>query len=126
MPYEVQDDYKDPYINDNPVEGLPADTTDGYNVEKGGEFPPEGVIREEELVARNPVFRAFRKVFNSGVEVRGIERVPEDERDGKHTIGLLLLWWSVNMVVSTVPIGVSSFLTPVQQSVNQANDIMTL
>lgn len=41
-----------------------------------------------------------------GVEVRGIERVPEDERDGKHTIGLLLLWWSVNMVVSSVPIGV--------------------
>jgi hypothetical protein len=33
--------------------------------------------------------------------------VPEDERDGKHTIGLMLLWWSVNTVVSTFPIGVS-------------------
>jgi len=70
----------------------------------------EGVVREDELAGRNPLFRAFRRVFDRGVEARGIERVPEDERDGKHTIGLMLLWWSVNMVVSTVPIGVSSSL----------------
>ncbi|WVQ82455.1 hypothetical protein IAT38_004584 [Cryptococcus sp. DSM 104549] len=66
----------------------------------------EHVIREEELVAqKGPVFRWLSKLFDIGVEARGIERVPEDERDGRHTIGLLLLWWSVNMVVSTVPIG---------------------
>lgn len=72
----------------------------------------DGVIREEDLVAeRGPVFRWLSKAFAMGVEARGIERVPEDERDGKHTIGLLLLWWSVNSVVSTVPIGVGVTLS---------------
>ena len=28
------------------------------------------------------------------VEARGIERVPESERENKHSIGLLLLWFS--------------------------------
>ncbi|KAK8858730.1 hypothetical protein IAR55_002959 [Kwoniella newhampshirensis] len=60
---------------------------------------------ESHIAEKGPVFRWFAKLFSMGVEARGIERVPEDERDGKHTIGLLLLWWSVNMVVSTVPIG---------------------
>lgn len=65
-------------------------------------------VGDAELQSRNPLFRGLRRLFRSGVEARGIERVPEDERDGKHTIGLLLLWWSVNCVVSTFPIGVSS------------------
>jgi hypothetical protein len=68
-------------------------------------------IHEEQLKTRSPLFRFLNKAFDNGVEARGIERVPEDERDGTHTIGLLLLWWSVNMVVSTVPIGVSSSLS---------------
>ncbi|ORX37540.1 cytosine-purine permease [Kockovaella imperatae] len=54
---------------------------------------------------KSGLHRFFRKLFDHGVEARGIERVPEEERDGTHTIGLLLLWWSVNSVVSTVPIG---------------------
>jgi hypothetical protein len=67
-----------------------------------------GAVRENELVTqKGPIYRWLSKAFDMGVEARGIERVPEDERDGKHTIGLLLLWWSVNSVVSTVPIGVS-------------------
>jgi hypothetical protein len=69
-------------------------------------------IHEAELKHRSPIFRYLNKAFENGVEARGIERVPEDERDGKHTIGLLLLWWSVNMVVSTVPIGVSGSSPP--------------
>ncbi|GFZ52283.1 hypothetical protein JCM24511_10056 [Saitozyma sp. JCM 24511] len=65
-----------------------------------------GAVRENELVTqKGPIYRWLSKAFDMGVEARGIERVPEDERDGKHTIGLLLLWWSVNSVVSTVPIG---------------------
>lgn len=45
------------------------------------------------------------KLFDAGVEARGIERVPESERQSKHSIGLLLLWFSVNIVLTTVPIG---------------------
>ncbi|WWC69053.1 uncharacterized protein I206_102989 [Kwoniella pini CBS 10737] len=65
----------------------------------------EAALGEDEVAHRNPIFRKLSGLFNKGVEARGIERVPEEERDGKHTIGLLLLWWSVNMVVSTLPIG---------------------
>ncbi|WWC59846.1 uncharacterized protein I303_102408 [Kwoniella dejecticola CBS 10117] len=65
----------------------------------------EVALGEDEVAHKNPIFRKLGGLFNKGVEARGIERVPEDERDGKHTIGLLLLWWSVNMVVSTLPIG---------------------
>jgi len=64
-------------------------------------------LRESDVATRGRFFRFLDKAFAKGVEARGIERVPEDERDGKHTIGLLLFWWSVNLVVSTVTIGVS-------------------
>ena len=75
-----------------------------YNVS----YPEEGLLHEEDVAQKSSLHRFLEKVFGHGVEARGIERVPEDERDGTHTIGLLLLWWSVNMVVSTVPIGVRS------------------
>ena len=77
----------------------------GY-VYDGSETEP-AAVREEEVVHSNRLFRALNKLFDKGVEARGIERVPEDERDNTHSMGLLLLWWSVNMVVSTLPVGVS-------------------
>ncbi|KAL7418644.1 hypothetical protein Q5752_007103 [Cryptotrichosporon argae] len=79
---------------------------DVYGVAPEETHVDAGVVREDELVgSSNRFFRVLNKAFSSGVEARGIERVPEDERDGKHTIGLLVFWWSVNMAVSTVPIG---------------------
>lgn len=47
------------------------------------------------------------RLFSTHVEEKGIERIPESERSRRHLPGLLLLWWSVNLVVSTFPIGVS-------------------
>ncbi|EPQ50102.1 purine-cytosine permease [Gloeophyllum trabeum ATCC 11539] len=46
------------------------------------------------------------KLFDHGVEARGIERVPEDERESKNVWNNLLMWWSVNTVLTTIPIGV--------------------
>ncbi|KAG0691788.1 permease for cytosine/purines, uracil, thiamine, allantoin-domain-containing protein [Suillus ampliporus] len=46
------------------------------------------------------------KLFASGVEARGIERVPEDQRESKNAWNNLLMWWSVNAVLTTIPIGV--------------------
>lgn len=92
---EYDKDYKQPEYG-NAVHDLEAGAQHG-----------DAVIHDSEIKDQNPLFRGFRKLFDSGVEARGIERVPEDERDGKHTIGLMLLWWSVNTVVSTFPIGVS-------------------
>ncbi|KAF8928911.1 hypothetical protein BGZ58_009305 [Dissophora ornata] len=46
----------------------------------------------------------FRKIF-LGVELRGIERVMPEDRQPKGVINNLLMWWSVNCVLTTVPIG---------------------
>ncbi|KAI9238584.1 MAG: permease for cytosine/purines, uracil, thiamine, allantoin-domain-containing protein [Podila humilis] len=40
-----------------------------------------------------------------GVELRGIERVMPEDRQPKGVINNLLMWWSVNCVLTTVPIG---------------------
>ncbi|KAI0778628.1 cytosine-purine permease [Trametes elegans] len=45
------------------------------------------------------------KLFASGVEARGVERVPEDQRETKNMWNNLLMWWSVNTVLTTIPIG---------------------
>ncbi|KAN0073667.1 Permease for cytosine/purines, uracil, thiamine, allantoin domain containing protein [Tylopilus felleus] len=46
------------------------------------------------------------KLFQSGVEARGVERVPENQRETKNSWNNLLMWWSVNMVLTTIPVGV--------------------
>ncbi|KAJ7069585.1 purine-cytosine permease [Mycena amicta] len=46
------------------------------------------------------------KLFASGVEARGVERVPEDQRENKNLWNNVLMWWSVNTVLTTLPIGV--------------------
>ncbi|KIP11708.1 hypothetical protein PHLGIDRAFT_99130 [Phlebiopsis gigantea 11061_1 CR5-6] len=48
----------------------------------------------------------MQKLFASGVEARGVERVPEDQRETKNVWNNLLMWWSVNCVLTTIPIGV--------------------
>ncbi|KAF8507738.1 permease for cytosine/purines, uracil, thiamine, allantoin-domain-containing protein [Gautieria morchelliformis] len=45
------------------------------------------------------------KLFDFGVEARGIERVPENERQDKHVVGLLLFWFSVIIVLTNVSVG---------------------
>ncbi|KAJ7816968.1 cytosine-purine permease [Mycena olivaceomarginata] len=46
------------------------------------------------------------KLFASGVEARGVERVLEDQREKNNMWGNLLMWWSANTVLTTLPIGV--------------------
>lgn len=45
------------------------------------------------------------RLFAIGVEARGIERIPEDQRESKNAWNNLLMWWSVNAVLTTIPIG---------------------
>ncbi|KAJ3993220.1 purine-cytosine permease [Lentinula boryana] len=47
----------------------------------------------------------MEKLFDYGVEARGVERVLENERDPKLLWNNLFMWWSVNCVLTTVPIG---------------------
>ncbi len=63
-------------------------------------------ISEDQIAKKSPLFRWMGRLFSmGGVEVRGIERVPENERSNKHILNLLIFWWSVNSVLTTVPIG---------------------
>jgi len=114
VPVNGYDHKYDPNVNsyyegkyDNFLYGVPPDPYETKNVD-GFLSADERDLKDEQLRSQNPFFRALNRLFGSGVEARGIERVPEEERDGTHTIGLLLLWWSVNCVVSTFPIGVSA------------------
>ncbi|KAF8507735.1 hypothetical protein JB92DRAFT_3121574 [Gautieria morchelliformis] len=45
------------------------------------------------------------KLFDFGVEARGIERVPENERQDKHVAGLMLFWFSVTTVLTNLSVG---------------------
>ncbi|KAH7907851.1 cytosine-purine permease [Hygrophoropsis aurantiaca] len=58
------------------------------------------------IVARFGVLGPYlSKLFASGVEARGVERVPENQRETKNAWNNLLMWWSVNMVLTTIPVG---------------------
>lgn len=46
------------------------------------------------------------RLFASGVEARGVERVSENQRESKNAWNNLLMWWSVNTVLTTIPVGV--------------------
>ncbi|KAJ7581387.1 cytosine-purine permease [Mycena floridula] len=62
---------------------------------------------EEAIVHRwGNLGRIFKRLFDHGVEARGVERVPENERENTKIWNNLLLWWSVNTVLTTIPIGV--------------------
>ncbi|KAJ7643966.1 purine-cytosine permease [Roridomyces roridus] len=74
---------------------------------------PDVVAREDEVAPDDVLVKRFgsmgplmSKLFASGVEARGVERVPEDQREEKNMWNNLLMWWSVNTVLTTLPIGV--------------------
>ena len=66
-----------------------------------------GAVPGEVLVAGNsPYAKLQRLATRFGVEARGIERVPEDERTDKSTLKVGTMWLAANMVVSSFAIGV--------------------
>ncbi|KIK79423.1 hypothetical protein PAXRUDRAFT_834106 [Paxillus rubicundulus Ve08.2h10] len=83
-----------------------------YDKEKGPTSTDTDVAEPEaapdQLIAeRFGVLAPFlSKLFESGVEARGVERVPENQRETKNAWNNLLMWWSVNTVLTTIPIGV--------------------
>jgi cytosine/uracil/thiamine/allantoin permease len=70
--------------------------------------PPDetGAVHGELLVAGDTfTAKLQRLVTRFGVEARGIERVPEDERTDKTTVKVGTMWCAANMVVSTFALG---------------------
>ncbi|KAI0734371.1 permease for cytosine/purines, uracil, thiamine, allantoin-domain-containing protein [Fomitopsis betulina] len=94
---------------------MSARNSPSFSDEKGQTFVREG-IAENDLAEHNPdaviVKRYGRfgfileRMFAHGVEARGVERVPEDQRSSKNMYNNLLMWFSVNTVLTTIPIGV--------------------
>ena len=40
-----------------------------------------------------------------GIELQGIDRIPEEQKQPPHLINIFLLWWSLNVHVGVVPLG---------------------
>lgn len=69
----------------------------------------EGAVPGESFETGNSVYARLQRLAGKyGVEQRGIERVPEDERtDNKHPyLNAMTMWLASNMVVSSFAIGV--------------------
>ncbi|EJT78896.1 purine-cytosine permease FCY21 [Gaeumannomyces tritici R3-111a-1] len=72
-----------------------------------GYVGPENAVHGAELAAGQSWYaRAQRYVGRFGVEQRGVERVPTDERSDSDMSHIGSLWLSANMTVSTFAIGV--------------------
>ncbi|KAJ3552669.1 hypothetical protein NM688_g4029 [Phlebia brevispora] len=83
------------------------DKEKGYvpDVEVDQTAPDDSVIVDR-FARYGKLGAVIKFIFASGVEARGVERVPEDERETKNMWNNLLMWWSVNCVLTTIPIGV--------------------
>ncbi|KAJ9645523.1 uncharacterized protein PV06_07792 [Exophiala oligosperma] len=66
-----------------------------------------GAVHGESFVTGNTLYARLQRLAGRfGVEQRGIERVPEDERTDKSTLKVGTMWCAANMVVSSFAIGV--------------------
>lgn len=64
-----------------------------------------------ELKERKGFFRSLRKGEDwldskLGIETRGIDRIPDDEKQPPSSWNMLLLWWSLNVHVGVIPLGI--------------------
>ncbi|KAL3422163.1 Purine-cytosine permease fcyB 3 [Phlyctema vagabunda] len=67
----------------------------------------KGAVPTETLIVGDTLYaRAQRFAGRFGVEQRGIERVPSDERSGASMSHICTLWLSANMAVSSFALGV--------------------
>ncbi|KAJ4472412.1 permease for cytosine/purines, uracil, thiamine, allantoin-domain-containing protein [Lentinula lateritia] len=84
------------------------DSEKAYSSSAGDDVPEYAGERavNKKAAERFGVFApVMEKLFDYGVEARGVERVLENERDPKLLWNNLFMWWSVNCVLTTVPIG---------------------
>ena len=69
------------------------------------------IRRTKEIQQRASIFRSMRRGEEwldekMGIELQGIDRVPEENRKPPSLWNIFWLWWSLNMHVGTVPLGV--------------------
>jgi hypothetical protein len=82
-----------------------SNNSDDYIPDDRGAVPAETFVVGDSWYAKTQ-----RLAGKFGVEQRGIERVPNDERDNAHISQVGTMWLSANMVVSSFAIGTSNLL----------------
>lgn len=63
-----------------------------------------------EIQQQNGVIRSLRHAeewldAKMGIELQGIDRIPEEKKQPPHIINIFLLWWSLNVHVGVIPLG---------------------
>ncbi|KAK3695054.1 purine-cytosine permease [Podospora appendiculata] len=87
-------------LEGSPGEKYVADTGVGYS---------ENAVHKYEFAAGDSVYAKLQRIAGKyGVEQRGIERVPSDERDDTNMSKIGTIWLSANLVVSSFAIGALS------------------
>lgn len=71
----------------------------------------EEVARAREIQSRTGILRFLRRGeewldAKLGIELQGIDRVPEEAKRPPSILNVFLLWWSLNVHVGVVPLGV--------------------
>lgn len=67
----------------------------GYVTTTTSASPVQEVAPDAAIVHRFGKFGGWMgSLFAAGVEARGVERVPEDDRETKNSWNNLLMWWS--------------------------------
>jgi hypothetical protein len=73
-------------------------------------IPDDGAVHAETFVLGDSWYAKTQRLAGKfGVEQRGIERVPSDERSPAHISQVGTMWLSANMVVSSFAIGALAY-----------------
>jgi hypothetical protein len=82
----------------------------GTENDSGEYIPDDGAVSAETFVLGDSLYAKTQRLAGKfGVEQRGIERVPSDERSPAHISQVGTMWLSANMVVSSFAIGALAY-----------------
>jgi len=93
------------------VEAVPSEKPVYTNENDSGEYvADEGAVHAETFVIGDSWYAKTQRLAGKfGVEQRGIERVPSDERSDAPVSQVGTMWLSANMVVSSFAIGALAY-----------------
>ncbi len=73
-----------------------AESLKGVDVEKHAASEP-GVAPVEPAALTGPWAKLLKRMGDGGVEIEGMDRIPEDQRSTENGWGQLLFWFSVRL-----------------------------
>ena len=84
--------------------------TMGYSSPEVEEGSIDEIRRTKEIQYNTSFLRRMRKMeewldSKVGVELQGIDRIPEEEKRPPSMLNIFLMWWSLNVHVGVIPLG---------------------